>query len=59
MAELGSGSSPLLALACLRHCRLLRATDGSPAALRLLADNLAANSRCAASAPTSRPSTTN
>ena len=43
--ELGCGASPLLALACLRHCSSYRGTDGSKLALSLLARNLAANSR--------------
>ena len=45
VVELGSGASPLLALACLRHCRSYTGTDGSKRALALLAKNLAANSR--------------
>ena len=45
VVELGCGASPLLALACLRHCRSYTGTDGSKRALSLLARNLAANSR--------------
>ena len=48
--ELGSGASPLIALACLRRCRSYTGTDGSKRALALLADNLSANSRSAACA---------
>ncbi|KAK9814946.1 hypothetical protein WJX73_002785 [Symbiochloris irregularis] len=41
--ELGSGSSPLVTLAALRHCRSVVATDGNPAAVQLLLRNLCLN----------------
>ena len=45
MLEIGSGGSPAVAFAALRHCRRIVATDGSPEALRLLERNVCANAR--------------
>ena len=44
--EVGCGSSPLVAFAALRHCRLAVCTDGSPEALELMDSNVASNARC-------------
>ena len=43
--EIGSGGSPAVAFAALRHCRQVVTTDGSPEALRLLERNICANAR--------------
>ena len=45
MLEAGCGASPLVALAALRHCALMVATDGSPKALGLLEANVGRNAR--------------
>ena len=42
---MGCGSSPLVAFAALRHCRLAVCTDGSAKALELMDSNIACNAR--------------